>query len=108
MGNYAGSPGSDGFFRTGTLNVYPGTTGCSASGPCLDPTQPNYQQAIKGIFLHEFLHALRVAHSSKANVMNIFSGVNNAQNANQNLDCVLQKIRALRNPPGQPPAPTCP
>jgi hypothetical protein len=96
VGNYKGYPASDTSLYTGILNIYKDQTGGSCNGLCLDPVAPGYQAAIKGVFVHELLHALGADHSGKANVMyREFEGKNNMGNPDMNLPCVLPRLQLI-------------
>lgn len=109
-GTYLGSYGVGTELGRGQLLVGMGTTGCRPSAPqapCFDPSQPGYREAIVQTLVHELLHALRVGHSEKANVMNQFAGVNNMANNDMKLDCVLEKAKQLHRAASTPTPPPC-
>jgi hypothetical protein len=91
-----GIPYGDG----GELTVYSDVAVCGTDGKskCLNPSQPNYYNAMVGTFVHEFLHALGSNHSAKDNIMYpAATGINALGSRNWALDCIFPKMNSLTN-----------
>jgi hypothetical protein len=111
-GLYKSWPKADGTLNTGEIYVYLTATGCATdlTLPCFDPSnQAAYRNALLRVVTHELIHSLGGSDSATddMNIMSRFHGVNSAQNQASGVDCIVNKLPALRSS-APPPPPSSP